>query len=70
MNDVRRSDAKAFNELIAEDYPEEVFNTIITRRAPTGRLALYGFNQNAEIRQALEQYEDFYKELLSRVKGE
>jgi len=69
MNDVRRSDAKAFNELIAEDYPEEVFDTIITRRAPTGRLALYGFNKNAEIRQALEQYEDFYKELLSRVES-
>lgn len=69
MNDVRRSDTKAFNELIAEDYPEEVFNTVITRKAPIGRLALYGFNQNTEIKQALEQYENFYEELISRVQG-
>lgn len=69
MNDVRRSDAKAFNEMIQEDYPEEVFSTIITRKAPIGRLALYGFSQNTEIKQALEPYESFYKELLDRVKG-
>jgi chromosome partitioning protein len=30
MNDVRRSNAKAFNEMTEEDYPEEVFQTIIT----------------------------------------
>lgn len=70
MNDVRRSDAKAFNEMIEEDYPNDVFKTIITRKAPTGRLALYGFNQNSELRQALDQYENFYKELIHRVKGE
>jgi len=69
MNDVRRSDAKAFNEMIEEDYPKEVFQTIITRKAPTGRLALYGFNENPEIRQALDQYRNFYKELIERVKG-
>lgn len=70
MNDVRRSDAKAFNELIAEDYPDEVFETIITRKAPIGRLSLYGFNENTELKQALEQYRNFYKELIQRVKGE
>ncbi|KKB36076.1 ParA family protein [Bacillus thermotolerans] len=70
MNDVRRSDAKAFNELIAEDYPEEVFDTIITRKAPIGRLSLYGFNENAELKHALEQYRNFYKELIERVKGQ
>lgn len=69
MNDVRRSDARAFNELIAEDYPDEVFQTIITRKAPTGRLALYGFSKNTELKPALEQYEEFYKELISRVEG-
>jgi chromosome partitioning protein len=69
MNDVRRSDAKAFNELIAEDYPELVFNTIITRKAPTGRLSLNGFEGNKEINQALSQYEEFYKELIDRVEG-
>jgi chromosome partitioning protein len=70
MNDVRRSDAKAFNEMIEEDYPDEVFKTIITRKAPVGRLSLYGFDQNAELKKALEPYEDFYKELMKRVKGE
>lgn len=69
MNDVRRSDAKAFNEMIEEDYPDDVFKTIITRKAQTGRLALYGFNENPEIKQALEQYINFYKELIERVKG-
>lgn len=69
MNDVRRSDSKAFNELIAEDYPKLVFDTVITRKAPVGRLSLYGFNQNNELKQALNQYEAFYKELISRVES-
>jgi len=69
MNDVRRSDAKAFNEIIEEDYPELVFNTIITRKAPIGRLSLYGFNENTELRQAIIQYEEFYKELINRVQN-
>ncbi len=67
MNDVRRSDAKAFNELIEEDYPDDVFETIITRKAPTGRLSLYGFEDNKELGPALTQYQDFYKELIQRV---
>lgn len=70
LNDVRRSDAKAFNEMIEEDYPKDVFKTVITRKAPVGRLALYGFNENAELKQALEQYRNFYKELIERVQGQ
>jgi chromosome partitioning protein len=69
MNDVRRSDSKAFNELIAEDYPELVFESIITKKAPVGRLSLYGFNQNSELKHALGQYHEFYKELISRVES-
>ncbi|MFK2827120.1 ParA family protein [Bacillus sp. B190/17] len=69
MNDVRRSDAKAFNELIAEDFPDKVFETIITRKAPVGRLSLYGFNENVELKKALEPYKDFYKELIQRVQS-
>ncbi|PLS15927.1 ParA family protein [Bacillus sp. M6-12] len=68
LNDVRRNDAKAFNEMIEEDYPEEVFETVITRKAPVGRLALYGFNGNSELKQAVDQYKSFYKELIERVK--
>ena len=56
--------------MIEEDYPNDVFKTVITRKAPVGRLALYGFNENAELKQALEQYKSFYKELIERVKGE
>lgn len=69
LNDVRRSDAKAFNDLIAEDYPDDVFQTMITRKAQTGRLALYGFNDNTELKPALGQYRDFYKELMERVQS-
>ncbi|WP_338754945.1 ParA family protein [Bacillus sp. FJAT-52991] len=70
MNDVRRSDAKAFNEIIAEDYPDLVFATVITRKAPVGRLALYGFTDNAELKQALDQYKNFYEELIQRVQSQ
>jgi len=70
MNDARRSDAKAFNELIEEDYPKLVFETVITRKAPTGRISLYGFNNNTELNQTLHHYKDFYKELLERVQNE
>lgn len=69
LNDVRRNDAKAFNEMIEEDYPNEIFQTVITRKAPVGRLSLFGFNENAELKQALDQYRNFYKELIQRVKN-
>ncbi|WP_054637777.1 ParA family protein [Thalassobacillus sp. C254] len=69
MNDVRRNDAKAFNEIVEEDYPQLVFDTIITRKAPTGRLSLYGFKENLELNQALKQYKTFYEEMISRVQN-
>ena len=67
LGDVRRNDTKAFNEMIEEDYPDHVFKTIITRKAPIGRLSLYGFKENVELRQVLKPYRNFYKELLERV---
>lgn len=69
MNDARRNDAKAFNAIIKEDYPDDVFDTVITRKASTGRLSLYGFDENAELGAALEQYRNFYKELIERVES-
>jgi chromosome partitioning protein len=69
LNDVRRNDAKAFTEMIEEDYPDDVFKTIITRKAPIGRLSLYGFNDNKELKQAFKPYRNFYEELMERVKG-
>ena len=69
LNDVRRNDEKAFNEMIEEDYPNYVFKTVITRKASVGRLSLYGFNENSELKKVLEPYRSFYKELIERVKG-
>jgi chromosome partitioning protein len=69
LSDKRRSDSKAFNDLIEEDYPDEVFKTIITRKASIGRIALYGFNENGELRQVLQQYQNFYEELMHRVEN-
>ena len=68
LNDVRRNDEKAFNEMIEEDYPNYVFKTVITRKASVGRLSLYGFNENSELKKVLEPYRSFYKELIERVK--
>ncbi|WP_047981735.1 ParA family protein [Ornithinibacillus contaminans] len=67
LNDKRRSDAKFFNEKIAEDYPELVFETVITRKASTGRLPFFGFEDNDELSDALSQYREVYKELLKRI---
>ncbi|CAI8945294.1 chromosome partitioning protein [Brevibacillus sp. IT-7CA2] len=68
LNDVRRYDSKAFNDLIAEEYPELVFETILKRKAATGRLSYYGFKNNpTEINEALDQFEDFFKEMNARV---
>jgi len=65
--DTRRSDAKAFVELIDEGFPGMAFKTVITRKAATGRLTIHGFKDNPELKQALEQYEEFVKELIARV---
>ena len=67
--DNRRADNKDFLELVKKD--EELgsycFDTVITRKAATGRLAFTGFFENPEIKQATDLYKPFIKELLSRV---
>jgi len=67
MIDSRRSDSKAFIELIQEEYKDLVFDTIIKRKAATGRLSINGFFDNPEINDAIEQYTDFVEELKARV---
>jgi chromosome partitioning protein len=67
MNDVRRADSKAFVELIGDQYPNLVFDTVIRRKAATGRIAIDGLFENKEIRSALEQYFLFYEEFKSRI---
>jgi chromosome partitioning protein len=67
LNDVRRYDSKEFNEMIQEEYPEMVFETIIRRKASTGRLPIFGFEGNKELQDAVNQFAPFYEELLNRV---
>jgi chromosome partitioning protein len=67
LNDRRRTDVKYFNEKIAEDYSELIFETVITRKASIGRLPLFGFEENEELDEALEQYKRIYKEFLDRI---
>lgn len=67
LSDSRRNDSKELLELIHEEYRDLVFKTTIPRRAAIGRLSVYGFFENPEIRQATEVHKDFVKELLERV---
>jgi chromosome partitioning protein len=65
--DSRRTDSKAFSELIAEQYSDLVFPKVIKRKAQTGRISLNGFDDNPELKAAVEEYIPFYKELKNRV---
>jgi chromosome partitioning protein len=67
--DTRRADNKEFVELVKanEDFGPLCFETIITRKATTGRLAFAGFFNNPELNQAVEQYRSVVKELVERV---
>lgn len=67
MNHATRADSKAFVELIGEEYPDLVFNTVIKRKAATGRIALEGLYENKEIKDALEEYLQFYEEFKERI---
>lgn len=67
LNDKRRSDARLFNQQIEDDYPSLVFDTIITRKASTGRLPFYGFHDNEELGDALSQFKTFYEEVVERL---
>lgn len=65
--DKRRTDSKALMELLSEEYKDLIFETVITRKAATGRLSIEGFVDNPEINDAVEQYVPFVEELLKRV---
>lgn len=67
MIDPRRSDSKAYVELIGAKYPEMVFDTVIKRNAATGRLAYEGFFDNKKLKKAIHPYKDFYEELKNRM---
>src|SRR5699024_60406 len=68
LHERRRKDAHFFNERIKNDYPNIVFDSVITRKASTGRLPLNGFEDNDEINEALSQFYDLYQEFIERMK--
>lgn len=67
--DSRRSDNKFLISQVKETYGELCFESVLTRNAAAGRLAITGFENNNEINQAVSQYRDFLKELMQRVEG-
>jgi chromosome partitioning protein len=67
--DLRRSDVKAFLELVRDDYGDWVFETCIKRQAATGRLPVDGIVNNTELIQAIEPYTHFVEELLTRLEA-
>ena len=67
LSDARRSDNKELLELVKEEYPELLFDTVISRKAAVGRIPVYGLFKNPEIKAATKQHDDFLKEMLNRV---
>nr|WP_304220541.1 ParA family protein [Fredinandcohnia onubensis] len=67
--DARRSDSKMFLETLqSNDYfGSLLFNTVIHRKATTGRVSLYGFEDNVELESAIEDYQKFVEEMLSKL---
>jgi chromosome partitioning protein len=66
--DARAKENEVMEEAIDEEYPGVRFETIIKRKAATRRLAIAGFDENPELKNALEHYVPFVKELKKRVK--
>mgnify|MGYP001111248830 CR=1 FL=1 len=65
--DARAKENEVMVEAVDEDYPNLRFDTIIKRKASTRRLAIEGFEGNSELKNALEYYIPFVKELKERV---
>lgn len=65
--DGRVKETTAMVELMNENYPNLKFDTIITRKAATRRLPIYGFENNSELDNAIEHYLLFVEELKQRV---
>ena len=64
--DSRRADNKALLELVQDEYKKICFKTIIYRRAATGRLSIYGFIDNKELKQATAQFYPLLEEIIKR----
>ncbi len=65
--DSRARENEAMEEAVNEEYPDLQFKTIIKRKAATRRLQIEGFENNTELKSALDYYVNFVKELKKRV---
>lgn len=65
--DRRRKDNKELLQKLRDTYGDAIFNTIIYRRAETGRIAKNGFTENRELKRAIEPYVDWVEELVGRL---
>ena len=67
--DARRTDSKMFMEALEgnEFFGPLLFKTVIHRKATTGRISLYGFEENSELENAVEDYRAFVKELVDKL---
>lgn len=68
LMDSRRADNKALLELVKEEYKDLCFKTVIYRKAATGRLSIYGFDENHELKQAVIQFEPLLKEIVKKCR--
>ncbi|WP_332635007.1 ParA family protein [Halalkalibacter flavus] len=66
--DARAKENDVMEESVDEDYPNLKFKSIIRRKAATRRLAISGFDGNTELKNAIEYYIPFVKELKERVR--
>ncbi|MDV2583485.1 ParA family protein [Alkalibacillus haloalkaliphilus] len=67
LHDKRRTDNKIFSEMMEESYSHLLFNTVIHRKAATGRLPIFGLYDNSELKVAINEHEKFVEELLNNV---
>ncbi|WP_209125731.1 ParA family protein [Alkalihalobacillus sp. BA299] len=65
--DTRAKENADMEEAVEEEYPGLKFQTSIKRKAATRRLAINGFEESAELKNALEYYIPFVEELKQRV---
>ncbi|MEM5595086.1 ParA family protein [Niallia circulans] len=66
--DSRAKENEDMSEAIEEEFPGMKFGTVIKRKAATRRIAIEGFKDNPELKNAIEYYIPFVKELKDRCR--
>lgn len=65
--DQRVKENETMVKLIQDNFPDKMFDTIVRRKAATRRIPIEGFEENPELRDALQYYYPFVEELRDRV---